>query len=91
MSMSRPTLSEIAHYVALLERAGLVEVRTDEQGHEAYALTADGVRVGNMLAMVEGDDAATVLEGLLGNPGSVEPLDLSPRTRARPIRPHPVA
>jgi hypothetical protein len=51
----------MAQLVAMLEDAGLVEVYTDDQGREVYRLTEDGVRVGHMLAMVEGEDADTVL------------------------------
>ena len=36
-----------------------------EDGREANRLTEDGVRVGHMLAMVEGDVADKVLEALL--------------------------
>jgi hypothetical protein len=41
------------------EDAGLIEVYTDEQGREAYRLTEEGVRVGHMLAMVEGGRATS--------------------------------
>jgi hypothetical protein len=52
--------------VAELEQAGLVEVTTDEQGREVWTLTAEGERVGNMLAMVADEDQRlTVLSGLL--------------------------
>ena len=60
----RPTNAETAQLVAMLQDAGLVEVYTDEQDREAYRLTEDGVRVGNMLAIVEGADGDTVLEAL---------------------------
>ena len=50
------------------EDAGLVEVYTDELGREAYRLTEDGVRVGHMVAMVQGKDADKVLEALLREP-----------------------
>ena len=53
-----------------LQDAGLVEVYTDEQGREAYRLTEDGVRVGHMLAMVEGPDADKVLAALLHEPSA---------------------
>jgi DNA-binding PadR family transcriptional regulator len=55
----------MAQLVAMLEDAGLVEVYVDDQGRETYRLTEDGVRVGHMLAMVEGEDADKVLEALL--------------------------
>ena len=52
--------------MAELEKAGLVEVTTDEQGREVWTLTAEGERVGNMLAMVADEDQRlTVLTGLL--------------------------
>ena len=55
----------MAQLVALLEDAGLVEVDMDKEGREAYRLTEVGVRVGNMLALVEGEDAEKVIEALL--------------------------
>ena len=61
-----PTDAEIAVYVALMEERGLLEVHTDEQGREGYRLTEDGIRVGNMLAMADSEDADSVLEVLLG-------------------------
>jgi hypothetical protein len=39
-----------------------------EQGREAYRLTEEVSRVGNMLAMVAGEDGAAVLEALLSEP-----------------------
>ena len=52
--------------VAELEKAGLVTVGTDEQGREVWTLTAEGERVGTMLAMVaDEDERLTVLTGLL--------------------------
>jgi hypothetical protein len=54
--------------VAELEKAGLVEVTTDEQGREVWTLTAEGERVGNMLAMVADEDQRmTVLTDLLND------------------------
>ena len=41
----------MAQLVAMLQERGLIEVYTDDQGRETYRLTAEGVRVGNMLAM----------------------------------------
>jgi hypothetical protein len=60
-----PTNAEMSQLVAMLQERGLIEVYTDEQGREAYRLTNEGVRVGNMLAMVAGEDADAVLEALL--------------------------
>jgi DNA-binding PadR family transcriptional regulator len=51
----------------MLEDAGLVEVYLDDQGRETYRLTDEGIRVGHMLAMVEGADADKVLEALLSD------------------------
>jgi hypothetical protein len=61
----RPTNAEIAQLVGLLEERGLVEVYVNDEGREAYRLTDEGVRVGDMLAMVEGEDARALLEALL--------------------------
>jgi hypothetical protein len=58
----------MARLVAMLQERGLIEVYTDEEGREAYRLTEEGVRVGNMLAMVAGEDADAVLEALLDGP-----------------------
>jgi DNA-binding PadR family transcriptional regulator len=58
----------MAQLVAMLQERGLIEVYTDEQGREAYRLTDEGVRVGNILALVEGADADVVLEELLAGP-----------------------
>ena len=55
----------MAQFVAMLEDAGLVEVYLNDEGQEAYRLTGEGVRVGTMPAMVEGEDAEVVLEALL--------------------------
>jgi DNA-binding PadR family transcriptional regulator len=41
----------------MLEAAGLVAVNLNDDGQKTYRLTEDGVRVGNMLAMVEGEEA----------------------------------
>jgi hypothetical protein len=51
-----------------LARAGLIEVFVDDQGKEVYIPTAEGFRVGTMLAMAQRDDAEAVLESLLGAP-----------------------
>ena len=51
-----------------MQKRGLLEVCTDDTGREVYRLTEEGVRVGNMLAMVEGEEAAEVLEALLHDP-----------------------
>jgi hypothetical protein len=59
------TNAEMAQLVALLKERGLIEIHTDEQGRQVYRLTDDGVRLGNMLAMVEGADADAVLDALL--------------------------
>jgi hypothetical protein len=61
----RPTNTEMSQLVALLGERELIEVDTDDRGREAYRLTEEGVRVGNTLAMVEGDGAEAVLEALL--------------------------
>ena len=55
----------MAQLVAVLEDASLVEVYVNAEGQEAYRLTDESVRVGNMLAMVEGEGADAVLEALL--------------------------
>ena len=60
-----PTNAEMAQLVAMLEERGLVQVYLNEEGQETYRLTDEGVRVGNMLALVESEDSDTVLEGLL--------------------------
>ena len=46
--------------VEMLEERRLIEVSTDDEGRVAYWLIEEGVRVGNMLAMVEGEDAESV-------------------------------
>jgi hypothetical protein len=51
----------MAQLVAMLEERGLVKVYTDEQGRDACRLIDEGVRVGNMHAMVKGDHAEAVL------------------------------
>ena len=63
-----PTTAEIALYLALMEKRGLIEVHRDAQGREGYRLTEDGLRVGTMLAMVEGEAAEQLVEALLGEP-----------------------
>lgn len=50
-----------------LEEAGLIEVHTDEQGREAYRLTADGERVARQLAMLGEDGQDALMAGLLGD------------------------
>ena len=50
----------MAQLVAILVERRLVEVHLDDQGAQAYRLTEEGVRVGNTLAMVEGEDAEAV-------------------------------
>jgi hypothetical protein len=65
----RPTNAEMARLVALLEDRGLVEVYLDMHGRETYRLTEHRVRVGHMLAMVEGEDADVVLGALLRDIG----------------------
>jgi DNA-binding PadR family transcriptional regulator len=62
-----PSTAEVAALVGILEERGLVEVYVDEEGRETYRLTDEGVRLGNMLAMVDGEDAASVLEALLSD------------------------
>lgn len=59
----------MAQLVAMLQERGLIEVYLDDQARETYRLTEEGVRVGNMLAMVEGQDADAVLTALLAEPG----------------------
>jgi hypothetical protein len=51
----------MAQLAALLEERGLVEVDADE-----YRLTEDGVRVGHMLAMVEGGELPPLTTGGAG-------------------------
>lgn len=51
------TNAEMAQLVAMLKDVGLVEVFVDDDGHEGYRLTDDGVRVGHMLAMGGESDA----------------------------------
>lgn len=62
--------AEMAQLVAMLRDAGLLEVFVDDDGHEAYRLTDDGVRVGHMLAMGGEADADAALEALLRAAGS---------------------
>jgi hypothetical protein len=90
---SHPTDAEMAQPAAMLEERGLIEVYVDEEGREAYRLTVEGVRVGNMLAMVRGEDADAVLEALLDGPsiGSLQVDTIAPpcvhrRTPAWSIR-----
>ena len=68
-------MAEMAQLVAMLEERGLIEVYTEEDGREAYRLTEEGVRVGNMLAMVEGEDADAVLGALMGGDGVLLSVD----------------
>jgi hypothetical protein len=49
-----------------LERAGLLMTGTDAEGSPTYTLTADGARLGTMLAMGQTEDADAVMEALLG-------------------------
>lgn len=65
MDDARPTNAEMAQLVAMLQDAGLVEVYGDDEGHESYRLTADGVRGEHMLAMGDVDEAEALLELLL--------------------------
>jgi hypothetical protein len=62
----------------MVEDAALVELYLNDEGQETYRLTDEGVRVGNMLALVEGEDAGAVLEALLS--------DLARSARARSVR-----
>jgi hypothetical protein len=63
------TNAEMAQLVEVLEARGLIEVYVGDDGREVYRLTEEGVRLGNMLAMVEGDDADLVLRSLLSAEG----------------------
>jgi hypothetical protein len=49
------------------QERGLIELYVDEQARESYRFTEDGVRVRNVLAMVEGEDAEKVMEGLVAD------------------------
>jgi hypothetical protein len=70
---------EIAQLIAMLEERGHVEAYVDEQGREVYRLTEEGVRLGEMLAMVEDEDAAAALARLVvdrsGPPLVADPND----------------
>ncbi len=58
--------AEMDAIVAELERAGLVEEFTDDQGRPSMRLTEQGVRVGRSLALAGDDtDAEAVLAALL--------------------------
>ena len=61
------TDDELDAIIQTLEKAGLVEMYTCPDGRVACRLTAQGERVGWMLAM-RGDDAGVVLGDLLGAP-----------------------
>jgi hypothetical protein len=65
----RPTHAQLAQLDAMLQERGPIEVYVDELGREAYRLTEEGVRVGHMLAMVEGEEADEVLKALLRDDG----------------------
>ena len=51
--------------LAELERAGLVEQYTDEEGKAAMRLTEKGPQLGRSMAMAGNEDAAVVLDALL--------------------------
>ena len=57
----RPTNAEMAQRVLLLGSAGPIQVYVNDAGQEAYRLTEEGVRVGNMLAMGRGRGGKAVL------------------------------
>jgi hypothetical protein len=59
----------------------MVEVQTDELGRAMYRLSEDGVRLGNMLAMVDGEDADLVLEALLSRGSGSRRCNPSTRDR----------
>jgi len=75
-----PTMAQLTAFASVLERAGLLEITTDEKGNDAYRLTADGMGVNRMLAMASRQDADDVLDALLARPTSLrvgDPLRLS--------------
>ena len=51
--------------VAELEKAGLVETFTNDEGNVAYRLTPKGAQLGRSMAMAGVEDAAVVLGALL--------------------------
>jgi hypothetical protein len=61
--------AEMAQLVAMLEDGGPDRGLHRRRGPRGVPLTEHGVRVGHMLAMVEGEDADNVLEALLTESG----------------------
>jgi DNA-binding MarR family transcriptional regulator len=60
--------------VAELEKAGLVETFTNDEGKVAYRLTPKGAQLGRSLALA-GDEDAAVLDGLLDAAGGLDGPD----------------
>jgi DNA-binding MarR family transcriptional regulator len=56
--------------VAELEKAGLVETFTDDEGKVAYRLTLKGAQLGRSMASAGDEDAGAMLEALLDEGGS---------------------
>jgi len=52
-----------------LQRAGFVTIGTDADGDETWTLTPTGEQIGLQLSMSSEDDAAALLEALLGAHG----------------------
>jgi DNA-binding MarR family transcriptional regulator len=59
--------AETDEIVAELEKAGLVETFTDDEGKVAYRLTPKGAQLGRSMAMSRDDDQMALLEALLGD------------------------
>jgi hypothetical protein len=64
--------------IAEIERAGLVTIGTDAEGHETWTLTPQGAQVGRQMAMSAEDDALDLLTALLDArmcewPAGIEP------------------
>jgi len=51
--------------VAELEKAGLVETYTNDEGKVAYRLTPKGVQLGRSMALAGDDNAQVILDALL--------------------------
>jgi DNA-binding MarR family transcriptional regulator len=57
--------AEMDAIVAELEKAGLVETFTSDQGKVPYRLTPKGAQLGRSMALAGDEDAAVVLDALL--------------------------
>jgi hypothetical protein len=77
----RPVRAETEPLAALLERAGLVEAHTAEDGRVVYRHTAQGDRIWRMLAMSDREHAQAVLDDLLDH--VVAASDPRPTVRLR--------